>query len=388
MAAQDRGDEARTDSDSEGRSGRVAPRRIVGILAYLGPGGAQKALVRLKRQLVQRGHDMEVWAFHRRSDLFDDEPGVRVILPVERAWPLAYLMIVVRLFRLLRRHRPDAVITFMPSACLLGQVVARLVGVRQRIASQRNPSGFRRTSLRLSEAIIGSTGFYTANVAVSNSVLDSFERYPASYRRLLTCIHNGIEWQSSRLSVEEARARFGFDEDAFVVLAVGRFHRQKNYAFLFRILAEIEEARLVIAGDGPLRGELEALADSIGLRPRLDLLGLVPGSDIPDLLRAADLFVQPSIYEGQSNSLLEAMHEGLPILTSDAPSQVETLRGDEGMDAGLLLPTTDQDLWVRSIRSLIEDAPGREALGRRAQERAKDFTLERSVDRFEKLLDR
>ena len=143
----------------------------------------------------------------------------------------------------------------------------------------------------------------------------------------------------------------------------------------------------MIAGDGPLRGELEALADSIGLRPRLDLLGVIPNTDIPDLMRAADLFVQPSLYEGQSNSLLEAMHEGLPIAASDAPSQVETLRGNGGLDAGMILPVTDRDLWVKSIRNLIDDAPLRRDLGRRARERAKDFTLERSIDKFEKLLD-
>ena len=343
-------------------------------------------MMRLRRQLAARGHDMEVWALYRKSGTFDEEPGTRVILPVSSPGILGYLTIVARLFWQLRAKRPDAVIAFMPLACALGQVVARLAGVPMRIASQRGPPEFYSPSMRLADRIAGSTGCYTANVAVSRSVIGSFVHYPSSYRRLLTPVHNGIEWTASTLSKGDARAKFGLDPDGVLALAVGRFHEQKNYPFLFQVFAQIPQAQLVIAGDGPLREELEQLADSLRLRPRLRLLGMVPKAEVNDLLRVADLFVQPSLYEGQSNALLEAMHEGLAIVASDVPAQVETLRGEDGIDAGLLLPVTDPERWATSIQALIDQPERRRDLGQRALARVQRFTPQRMADGFERLL--
>ncbi len=329
---------------------------------------------------------MEVWAFYRKSGTFDEEPGARVILPVGSPGILGYLTIVARLFWQLRAKRPDAVISFMPLACALGQVVARLVGVPTRIASQRGPPQFYSRFMRLADAIVGSTGFYTTNVAVSRSVVGSFVHYPSSYRRLLTPVNNGIEWTASTLSKGDARAKFGLDRDCMLALAVGRFHEQKNYPFLFQVFAQVPQAQLVIAGDGPLREELEQLAESLCLRPRLRLLGTVPKEEVSDLLRAADLFVQPSLYEGQSNALLEAMHEGLAIVASDVPAQVETLRDEDGIDAGLLLPVTDPERWAVSIQALIDQPERLRELGQRALARIQRFTPQRMADGFERLL--
>ncbi len=276
----------------------------------------------------------------------------------------------------------------MPLACVVGQVVARLVGVPERIASQRGPSEFFSGVMRFADGIAGSTGFYTANVAVSQSVVDSFRNYPRSYRRLLRPVHNGIEWMGSELTKAEARAKFGLSQDAFLALAVGRFHEQKNYPFLLEVFARTPGARLVIAGDGPQREQMEQLAQSLQLCPRLDMLGTIPKSEISDLLRAVDLFVQPSLYEGQSNALLEAMHEGLAIVSSDVPSQVETLRTEDGSDAGLLLPVTDPGPWVTSIQILIDRPSRRRELGQRALARVEQFTPARMADGFERLLRR
>jgi glycosyltransferase involved in cell wall biosynthesis len=73
-----------------------------------------------------------------------------------------------------------------------------------------------------------------------------------------------------------------------------------------------------------LRPAAEALAKDLGAEDRIHMLGSLPHDRVKDLLRAADCFVQTSLFEGQSNSILEAMHEGLPIICSDIPTQ----RGD------------------------------------------------------------
>jgi glycosyltransferase involved in cell wall biosynthesis len=115
-------------------------------------------------------------------------------------------------------------------------------------------------------------------------------------------------------------------------------------------------------------------------------LGEVRRADIPDLLRAADIFAMPTRFEGQSNAVLEAMHAGLAIVSSDIPAQVETL-GGPGPDAvGELLLLGDDAAWIAALDALVRDPDRRAALAERARTRAQLFTAERMADGFERLI--
>ena len=106
-----------------------------------------------------------------------------------------------------------------------------------------------------------------------------------------------------------------------------------------------------------------------------------------DLLRAADIFAMPTLFEGQSNAVLEAMHAGLAIVSSDIPAQVETL-GGPGEDAvGDLLPLDDDGAWTRSLEALVRDPALRALMAERARARAQLFTVDRMTDGFERLVD-
>jgi glycosyltransferase involved in cell wall biosynthesis len=142
----------------------------------------------------------------------------------------------------------------------------------------------------------------------------------------------------------------------------------------------------MLAGDGEDRGKLEALAGRLGIAARVRFLGEVRRADIPDLLRAADIFAMPTRFEGQSNAVLEAMHAGLAIVSSDIPAQVETL-GGPGPDAvGELLPLEDDAAWIAALDALVRDPDRRAALAERARTRAQLFTAERMADGFERLI--
>ena len=143
---------------------------------------------------------------------------------------------------------------------------------------------------------------------------------------------------------------------------------------------------LAIAGDGDLRPQLDAVIQDYGLADRVTFLGNVPRDQIPDLLRAADVFVQPSLFEGQSNSLIEALHEGLPVLASDIPEQREALTDASGNVAGHLLPLDDAEAWHRPIAKVFEQEAQRKARAA-ALKRAEYFTIDRMIDGFEAALD-
>jgi glycosyltransferase involved in cell wall biosynthesis len=360
--------------------------RIVCLITHMDRGGAQEAILRLSRQLRARGHDSEVWFLYARTRAYGGEAHTRLVLPDARAGALGYLRIAVRLVRMLARHRPDAVVSFLPLANVLGQAAAAAAGVRGRVASQRNPCWTYGAAMRWADLAAGSLGLYVRNVANSRAVADSVARYPAGYRRRIEIVHNGIEWVPSPLEPHEARNRFGLPGREPLLLVLGRLCHQKNQAAAIRALAGVPDGLLVLAGDGEDRAGLEALAREVGVAARVRFLGAVPAGEVPHLLRAVDVFVQPSRYEGQSNALLEAMHAGLAVVASDIPSQAETLRGPGDDPAGLLVPLGDEEGWRAALSGLAGSPALRERLGARARVRARAFGVERMAEGFERVL--
>lgn len=121
-------------------------------------------------------------------------------------------------------------------------------------------------------------------------------------------------------SRKNVRAELDIAESAFVVLHMGRFVEQKNHRFLLEVFAELLRLRpdtvLLLAGDGPLRAEMEQRAQSLGIAGSVRFLGQRPDAD--RLYSAADVFCLPSLYEGLPVVGVEAQAAGLPILLSDS----------------------------------------------------------------------
>lgn len=146
------------------------------------------------------------------------------------------------------------------------------------------------------------------------------------------------------------RVELGLAPDDFVVLAIGDLNENKNHRVLVEAVAKLPaNVMLFIAGDGPLRGELEALAERLGVSGRVRLLGF--RSDVAALLNACDLFCLPSRREGLPVSLIEAMAMGTPVLASDARGCADVLGGlaDE-----FVVRERDAGIWARRIASIAE----------------------------------
>ena len=361
------------------------PRRIIGVISFMNAAGAQAAILRLARQMRARGHQMEVWFLYQEDAIHADEPFVRVFEHRPQLSLIQYVGVFLRLCRALKAARPDAVIGFLPLGNVFGLSAAFLAGAPRRVASQRAPGRTFGRVMRRLDRWLGSTRVYDRIVCVSEAVQASFSDYPAAYRAKLGVIHNGIAWEPTPDSPVEARLALGLPQAVFLYVAVGRMKTQKNYAFLIQAFSGVSEGLLVIAGDGDQRPRLEAEVEALGLAHRVRFLGALDQTGVRRLLRAADVFVQPSLYEGQSNAVLEAMHAGLPIAVSDIPEQRETLVDpDTDETGGLLVPLNDLSAWTTALEDLRTDPESRSALSAAALSIVeRRFTLDRMIDGFE-----
>lgn len=362
-------------------------KKIVGVISFMNPAGAQEALMRLMTQLRLRGHETEVWFLYAKSSCFRGQPGVRVVLDKPHLSPLDVVRVFFRLLALMRRGKPDVVVGFLPLATVLGLFAAMVTGIRMRIASQRSPGNTFGRVLRKLDRLAGSRGVYSRIVCVSEAVRESFADYPPVYREKLSVVNNGIAWVPSRMEKAGARASFAIPDDFPLLVATGRFVPQKNYDLMVRVMATTPRLRLAIAGDGPLYAGSRALARDLGADDRIHFLGALPHDRVTDLLRAADGFVQTSLFEGQSNSTLEAMHEGLAIICSDIPMQRETVCEESGGTAARLVGLEDFEGWRDALIGLRDEPQAGVELGGRAKALVqRRFALARMIDGFENVM--
>jgi glycosyltransferase involved in cell wall biosynthesis len=168
------------------------------------------------------------------------------------------------------------------------------------------------------------------------------------------------------------------------VLFTGRLHPQKNLPLLLEAWTEVarqSDANLILLGPGRERQALIHLAGQLGIADRVLFAGAVP--DAAEHLRAADIFVLPSVAEGMSNSLLEAMATGLPCVVSGIGGNADLVTDGQ---TGRLIAGTSPKSWSSTLIELLENPVAASRLGARARKRIeREFDLRVVVDRYAEL---
>ncbi len=203
--------------------------------------------------------------------------------------------------------------------------------------------------------------------------------------RRIEVIENGIEIDRyfAASDITQQKLKLGLDPAKRFLIHVARHHPVKDQATLLRGFAEaaLPDVGLLMVGDGPLRGELEALTTTLGVPDRVQFLGI--RRDIPELLRAADAFALTSVSEAASLTLLEAMATGLPAIISDVGGNGEIVRENQ---EGLLFPRGDHRALGLAIRKLFSDPSHARQLGHNARIRVHTrYRLEQTIDAYAKL---
>lgn len=171
------------------------------------------------------------------------------------------------------------------------------------------------------------------------------------------------------------------------IVAVGRLEKQKNHELLIKAFAEIandyQDDNLIIYGEGPLRGELEELIDSLSLKSRVVLPGNI--ESIEQALAEAKLFVMTSDYEGLPNALMEAMVVGVPCVSTDCPCGGPRELIEDNI-SGMLVPCGDKAALVKKMRILLSDKAICTGFEEQSKTKAEEFRTEKVIAEWEQFL--
>lgn len=348
--------------------------RALHVLGSLNRGGAETWAVQLLECLDRRRVQMDILV-HRREGAYAQRVrslGAAVLFCEHPQRPLAYSP---NLKRLLRENGPYHVVhSHLQLYSGLVLRAAHRAGVPGRIAHARNSDDgqgatiYRQAYRALMRHWLRryATHLFAVSAAAAEGAFSKGAQQNGRCR-LLT----GIDFSPFQAEVgrEDVRAELGISGEALVVGHVGGFRRQKNHHFLLQVAAPLlklrHDTKFLLVGDGALRQPFEKEACSLGLRERFRLLG--ERNDVPRLLRAMDVFVLPSLYEGLPRVLLEAQAAGLPCLASRNV-------------------TPEAAAWPGSVRFLaLDESPQlwAQAVGEAAQEPASAARGAAAVRRFE-----
>ncbi|NUO86861.1 MAG: glycosyltransferase [Cupriavidus sp.] len=331
-----------------------APLRILVITTGLKLGGAEQQIAALARAFLALGNEVAVLSLTQGQEI--DLPGAIHVTELDmRKTPLSMLAALRQARRLVRQWRPDVIHAHMVHANLFARVLARTGRMPPVICSAhsaREGGRLRALAYRVTDRWCALTTHVSdagrLAMVASGAVPDG---------RVIV-MPNGIDtsrFRPDQASREQTRRNLGLGPDDRLVLNVGRLVPEKDHAMLIEAFAEVcrdlPKARLMIAGDGPLR---DALAHQIA-RHGLNQVVLLAGArnDIPELLRAADVFVLSSRIEGMPLAVGEALASGLPVVATAAAGVAE-LAGD----TATLTPTGNPQALASALRNAIASLPG------------------------------
>ncbi len=267
---------------------------------------------------------------------------------------------------------PDGV-----AAVWLGRVLGIPVVVTARGSDVTQFPGFRVPRLLLRRAIARVDAMITVSAALKTSLVE-LGAPPGKVEVLRNGVDAGLFRPADR---EAARASLGMRRPT--LLSVGHLIERKGHRRVIEALRQLPDYELLVAGEGPERAALEALARQCGVEDRVRLLGARPHADLPALYTAADMLVLASSREGWANVLLEAMACGTAVVASPIPGNPEVVQEPA---AGVIAPANTPDGIASGVRLLATHRPDRAATRAYAERFSWDATTEGQLRLFRRVL--
>jgi glycosyltransferase involved in cell wall biosynthesis len=324
--------------------------------------GVQRAMLEVFEQVDREKYDLFVIC-REKGDLTCelDMRGIPYILVprlIRKINPLHDFMALLSITKVFREYRFDIVHTHSTKTGILGRVAARLAGVPHVMHTVQGFSfhEFSRSWTILWHSLVERIGSMLSNqiIFVNNEDREWAIRHRVVNQKKAVTIYNGIRVNTTKLynnqkNRNEIRRQIGFKDDDFVVGYVGRLWEQKDPKTLLHIIKRCQstDLKFLVLGDGPY---FSNFLDEFKLSQNVKLMGWV--AEPMNYYPAIDVLLLPSLWEGLSVTIIEAMSFGKPIIASNIKGNRECVKPNIN---GYLCPVKDIQAFVDAIRSIAAD---------------------------------
>lgn len=347
-------------------------------------GGAEKQIYELAKGLDKNKYNVTVVSldtYGQAPRQLIESTGCRLeIFRVVRIYGITGFIQGFKFYRFLRENRIDILQTYHFSSDIWGTFWGKSAGVPV-IISNRRDMGFWRSGIHV-QAYRWVNRWVTKTVGNAQSIREHIKAQEGIPDGKLDVIYNGVDVPSEHT--------VGFRSDVpvktpndILIMHVANLKPVKGHVYLFKafqgIYAQHPNVKLILIGEDQLNGALQQQAKELGIKDRVIFLG--KRDDACALLSLADICVLPSLSEGMSNSILEYMSAGKPVIATNVGGNPELVKN--GVN-GLLVEKEDADGLRAALLSLVEDKDKCQAMGRAGFERVKaEFSMAAMVGRYD-----
>lgn len=354
--------------------------RILYFIDSLKVGGAEILLRNLAAGILAAGHEIHV-GYCTPGPLENDFRHMGI--PLYRLPRLGRIdpFLLLRMYQLVRRLRPDVVHTHLFKSDFHGRLAGRMGGAGRVISTLHSADPWA-AKFPLGRIYGATARFADILIAVSDEVKAYHVAKTGVLPEKITSIANGIDMQRFAARPEVGshfRAQFNIPRDVLLLGAVGRLVPDKGHRDFIEAAALIAASHpqvwFMLVGDGPLRASLERQAEAAGINPKVVFTGLL--EEIPAAMQALDILVFSSLREGLPLTLLEGMAASRPVVATDVGGIGGVLKNGV---SGWLVPAGDASALAHACLRLIETPAQIAQMGKAARQRVEaEYTLERMV---------
>lgn len=370
-------------------------KKILHIIQSLGNGGCENMLLRTL-PLLTRDFEHHIITLRELGELGEKFKGKNISIETVDWYGFFHISGYRRLLKKTKQFSPDVIITYLFHADMIGRIL-----LQRKVSVPIIP--FLRTTYNHPKYLVArilewiTKPLVKKYLANSEAVKDFYIEHIGVQPKKITVIPNGldIEYFDSILPDPELKKSLSISPDDFTIICVANFHVNKGHRYLLEAFETVSLRRsestatiqphslkLLLVGDGEERKNLERQIETY--RSKNNILFLGRRTDVPQLLKISNCFILPTLFEGMSNALMEAMAAGLPIITTDIPENRQLIKDGE---SGALVSLMNTSNLVQTMEKLINNARQREVLGKNAKNRIfKQLNMNIVISKFERLL--
>lgn len=356
-------------------------KKIAFVIGALTPGGAERVISTLSNGLIEN-FDVNIITFRKSNPFYRLDNRIKVIscfdtinkpTSIFSSIKLNY-DILKKVTTIVKNEQIDLLIGFITSANIIATLAARKNRIPCLISERNDPlkKDIPRFWVMLRKLVYPK----------SDNLIVQTEKVKTIYTNMLK--HKNITVLPNPISSDLSKLRKSDTEREKIILTVGRLNNDKRQDKLIKAIhsLNLKDWKVLIIGKGPNKEKLNNLIESLGLTNQIEILSNI--KNIQDYYMKASIFVFTSKAEGFPNALLEAMHFGLPCITTDCnygPSDLIT----NGKD-GFLIPVNDQDALVHKIDELIKDDNLKARFSKNAVETSLNYTSEKVTTKWKAVI--
>ncbi len=347
----------------------------IGFVNYsLDVGGVETLILEICRRLDRRRFQPYIFVFEKNGKLKNEYLDSKIVVcEVDKKKGLDWLL-PVKLSKMLKKHNIDIVHTHNPSNWLYGSIAAKLAGIPI-VHTEHTTSDYDNYHVKRWQVIESILAQFTHTITtVCENVKKHMVEKSGISSSKIKVVYNAIDIDNFSVEIDKSKLMqdLSLDENCMTMGSVARFYKNKDHKTLLEAfglaLKQIPNLYLLLVGDGPLKPDIEKLADGLNVSKNVRFLG--NRRDIPQLLKVMDIFVLSSKREGLPIALLEAMASGVPVIVTDVDGNTEVVIDRE---TGLVVPSNNAEKLAKAIIKLLADKENADKMA----ENGKRFVEER-----------